>query len=54
MQYILSDALHVLAAAAAAYFAVQLTTMQRRKAIQGPFGTGTPGAVQRFEEPLTD
>ncbi|MEU0602852.1 DUF4328 domain-containing protein [Streptomyces sp. NPDC006393] len=54
VQYILSDALHVLAAAAAAYFAVQLTTMQRSKAMHGPYGMGTPCSVQRLEEQLTD
>ncbi|WP_251074841.1 hypothetical protein [Streptomyces sp. ISL-12] len=34
----ISDALDVLAAAAAAYFAVQLTAMQRDKAVHGPYG----------------
>ncbi|MFJ4624004.1 DUF4328 domain-containing protein [Streptomyces sp. NPDC088812] len=41
VRYIASDALDILAAAAAAYFAVQLTTMQRHKAEHGPFGTAT-------------
>ncbi|WP_234425568.1 DUF4328 domain-containing protein [Streptomyces kebangsaanensis] len=39
VRYVVSDALHILAAAAAAYFAVRLTTMQRHKAVHGPFGT---------------
>ncbi|MGP2439346.1 DUF4328 domain-containing protein [Streptomyces sp. JW3] len=37
-RYMVSDALHLLAAATAAYFAVQLTAMQRYKAVYGPYG----------------
>lgn len=37
--YMAADVLHILAAAAAVYFAVRLTAMQRLKAIEGPFGT---------------
>jgi hypothetical protein len=41
--YAVSDALDILAAAAAAYFAVQLTTMQRHKAVHGPLGPAAAG-----------
>ncbi|MGW2055858.1 DUF4328 domain-containing protein [Streptomyces sp. NPDC001840] len=34
-----ADVLHILAAAAAVHFAVQLTSMQRLKAVEGPFRT---------------
>ena len=37
-QYMTSDVLHILAAAAAMYFAIRLTTMQRFKAAAGPYG----------------
>ncbi|QXE36265.1 DUF4328 domain-containing protein [Streptomyces sp. GMY02] len=37
--YMAADVLHILAAAAAVYFAVQLTAMQRLKAVEGPFRT---------------
>ncbi|WP_246101115.1 DUF4328 domain-containing protein [Streptomyces cyaneus] len=36
VQYMTADAVHIAAAAAAMYFAVRLTTMQRLKAIEGP------------------
>ncbi|MGW6743659.1 DUF4328 domain-containing protein [Streptomyces sp. NPDC055025] len=36
-QYMTADALHIAAAAAAVYFVVRLTAMQRLKALQGPF-----------------
>ncbi|MGW0333646.1 hypothetical protein ACWD0J_17540 [Streptomyces sp. NPDC003011] len=37
-----ADALHIAAAAAAAYFVVRLTAMQRYKATEGPYGTTAP------------
>ncbi len=37
--YTAADVTHIAAAAAAVYFAVQLTTMQRLKAAEGPFRT---------------
>ncbi|MGW7264476.1 DUF4328 domain-containing protein [Streptomyces sp. NPDC054842] len=37
-QDMVSDVLHLAAAAAAAYFAYRLTVMQRTKAAEGPFG----------------
>ncbi|MFG1667059.1 DUF4328 domain-containing protein [Streptomyces sp. Y7] len=37
-QYMAADALHIAAAAAAMYFAIRLTTMQRFKAAEGPYG----------------
>ncbi|MFC5213515.1 DUF4328 domain-containing protein [Streptomyces coerulescens] len=37
-QYMAADVLHVVAAAAAMYFAVRLSTMQRLKAAEGPYG----------------
>ncbi|NUP19319.1 MAG: DUF4328 domain-containing protein [Streptomyces sp.] len=42
-QYMAADLAHIAAAAAAVYFAVRLTGMQRRKAAVGPFG---PAAVK--------
>jgi len=36
-QYMIADAVHIAAAAAAVYFAVRLTAMQRLKATRGPF-----------------
>lgn len=37
VQYMAADVLHIAAAAAAVYFAVGLTTMQRLKAVEGPY-----------------
>ncbi|MEV0036335.1 DUF4328 domain-containing protein [Streptomyces sp. NPDC050804] len=37
VQYMTADVLHIAAAAAAGYFVVRLTAMQRLKALQGPF-----------------
>lgn len=42
MQYMASDLLDIAAAAAAVYFAVRLTRMQRLKASEGPYLTGAP------------
>ncbi|MEU4659997.1 DUF4328 domain-containing protein [Streptomyces sp. NPDC023723] len=43
-RYMMADALHILAAAAAAYFAVQLTARQRYKAVHGPYGAPAPSS----------
>lgn len=43
LQYMAADLLHVVAAAAAVYFAIRLTTMQRLKAVEGPY---RPAVVQ--------
>jgi hypothetical protein len=53
-RYIVADVLHIVAAAAAAYFSVQLTAMQRDKALRGPFGTGALRSPQRLGELLAD
>ncbi|WP_369167542.1 DUF4328 domain-containing protein [Streptomyces sp. R28] len=37
VQYMAADVLHIVAAAAAVYFAVRLTAMQRLKAVDGPY-----------------
>ncbi|MHB9863756.1 DUF4328 domain-containing protein [Streptomyces sp. YIM S03343] len=42
-QYIAADILEIAAAAAAVYFAVRLTTMQRLKASEGPYRTEVQG-----------
>ncbi|MFE5814722.1 DUF4328 domain-containing protein [Streptomyces sp. NPDC056479] len=38
VQYMAADGLHIVAAAAAMYFAIRLTAMQRLKAAEGPYG----------------
>ncbi|MEV6175919.1 hypothetical protein ACIHAR_27930 [Streptomyces sp. NPDC052016] len=43
VQYVAADVLDIAAAAAAVYFAVRLTTMQRLKASEGPYRTAVPG-----------
>ncbi|MGV9626200.1 DUF4328 domain-containing protein [Streptomyces sp. NPDC003487] len=43
-QYMIADLLNLAAAAAAVYFALQLTSMQRRKAAEGWYRTSTPPA----------
>ncbi|ANS68861.1 hypothetical protein SLINC_6637 [Streptomyces lincolnensis] len=45
VQYMVTDVLDIAAAAAAVYFAVRLTSMQRLKAAEGPYRTAVPGAA---------
>jgi hypothetical protein len=43
--YLVADITSVAAAAAAVHFAVRLTTLQRRKAVEGPYGHGAADAA---------